>query len=286
MAGRLGVKSSADEHEAREIQKQFRVSPLSSFSSVPEQPEPRTAGSAPTVQFPAGLDWFDRLDKVLGENPLAADNALVDTFTYIGIGNGGTGSLSQVRQAALVEAFSDGAHIVRDTAMFTGVPVNGWNWEYDAGRYGTDYLLRAAVNMNSVGLNSPERAMYPKRYVDSEGELLNGNNSYTLTFPKNMPVNEELGGFWSLTMYDAEDRFMVQNEINRYKIGSTTEGLIRNADGSLTISISHARPSDTMQLANWLPAPDGGFMLQVRLYEPSMEVVEGRFALPEMHKLN
>ena len=127
--------------------------------------------------------------------------------------------------------------------------------------------------------------MYPKRYVDSKGQLLNGKHAYTLTMPAKVPVRTNNGGFWSITMYDAQDRFMVENEIKRYKIGSVTEGLIRNDDGTLTIYISHKKPTDPTQLANWLPAPDGYFMLQARLYEPEDSIVKGEFKLPEMDRV-
>ncbi len=86
-------------------------------------------------------------------------------------------------------------------------------------------------------------------------------------------------------MYDAEDRFMVGNELNRYKIGSVTEGLKRNDDGTLTIRISHKKPTDANHLANWLPAPDGFFMLQARLYEPEDSIVKGEFKLPEVDRI-
>ncbi len=138
--------------------------------------------------------------------------------------------------------------------------------------------------MNSVGLNSPERAMYPKRYADSDGKTLTGKNSYVITMPANVPVRTENGGFWSITMYDAKDRFMVENEIGRQKVGSVTKGLKRNDDGSLTIHISNSRPSDDTRLANWLPAPEGDFMLQCRLYEPDASVVRGDFQLPQVVK--
>ncbi|GAL34658.1 putative exported protein [Vibrio maritimus] len=286
LAGRLGVENAQDEEKARELQSQFRLMSLSEYPNGGVQPEPKHATGAPTVQFPQGIAWFERLDKVLSENPLAEDKPVLESFEYIGIGNDGLANLSDVRKHALENAFKDGFAIILDAAMHSDTPVNGWNWEYKAGAYGADYLQRAAINMNSIGLNSPERAMYPKRYVDSEGELLHGENSYTVTFPADMQVNEEIGGFWSVTMYDAQDRFMVENAIDRFKIGSMTEDLVYNKDGSLTITISHQEPTDATERANWLPAPNDSFMLQVRLYEPKESVYTGQFSLPEMYKNN
>lgn len=287
LAGRLGVSNPQDEEAARDVQKLFRLMPLSEYPDGGEQPEPLVSDGAPTVSFPAGLDWFRRLDEVLEANPLPEDAPMTDQLEAIGIGSNAVGidDLSDTKKSALEAAFKDGFEIISDTAKFTGTPVNGWNWEYDAGRYGNDFLQRSAVNMNSVGLNSPERAMYPKRFVDDQGQQLNGQNAYEITFPAEMPVQSEVGGFWSMTMYDDVDRFMVENEIDRYKVGTTTEGLQRNADGTLTVYIAHERPGDPKRLANWLPAPNGNFMLQIRLYEPLDSVVRGEFQLPQLNRL-
>jgi len=286
LAGRLGVANLEDQSAAREAQSQFRLMPLDQYPDGGIQPDPLSAAGAPEVSFPEGLDWYVRLDQVLRANPLPGDANLTAQFEFIGVGTGGVESLSNVRKSALEEAFKDAFNIVFDAAKYSDTPVNGWNWEFKAGAYGADYLQRAAINMNSVGLNSPERAMYPKRYVDDQGVLLNGQNQYTITMPADMRVREVDGGFWSITMYDDVDRFMVENPINRHKIGTTTEGLVRNEDGSLTIHISHAEPIDPKALANWLPAPDGQFMLQIRLYEPEDSVVKGEFELPQLYRVD
>lgn len=62
--------------------------------------------------------------------------------------------------------FKDGFVIVVDVVKFIGIFVNGWNWEYEVGWYGNDYLLRLVVNMNLVGLNLFECVMYLKWFVD------------------------------------------------------------------------------------------------------------------------
>lgn len=54
------------------------------------------------------------------------------------------------------------------------------------------------------------------------------------------------------------DMLFVDNAFKLNSIGSTTDGLIPNADGSLTLVVQEERPAD---IANWLPAPDGPFKL-------------------------
>ena len=56
LAGRLGVSTPEDEDAAREVQKLFRLMPLSAYPDGGEQPEPLVADGAPTVSFPSGLD--------------------------------------------------------------------------------------------------------------------------------------------------------------------------------------------------------------------------------------
>ena len=48
-------------------------------------------------------------------------------------------------------------------------------------------------------------------YVGGSGNQFDGNNVYELTFTELPPVD----AFWSITMYDAENFFLVDNEINR-----------------------------------------------------------------------
>ncbi len=43
--------------------------------------------------------------------------------------------------------------------------------------------------------------------------------------------------FWSMTMYKLPQRWLVDNPIDRYAIGSATPGLETVADGSITIYI-------------------------------------------------
>ena len=113
--------------------------------------------------------------------------------------------------------------------------------------------------------------MYPLRYTDSTGKVLTGENAYTIKFASPPPVD----AFWSLTIYNAGDKLLVDNPIGRYKVGSDTQGLVTAADGSITIPLpTPPRTGDAAK--NWLPTPAGPFYLVLRLYQPRPEVAEGR----------
>jgi hypothetical protein len=48
--------------------------------------------------------------------------------------------------------------------------------------------------------------------------------------------------FWSLTMYDGSDFYVVANRMNRYSIGDRTPGLKHNNDGFITLYVGNASP--------------------------------------------
>ena len=171
----------------------------------------------------------------------------------------------------------DGIQAIQRTAKDTGSRVNGWNMEFKGGVYGNDFLLRSAINSKQFGLNKALRALYPNRFDDDHGQPLNGKNTYTLSFDGKVPVR----AFWSLTMYDAKELYIVQNAIKRYSIGDRTKGLKTNPDGSVTIYIQAASPGADRK-SNWLPAPEGDFFLQMRLYEPMEQVLNGSYRLPQV----
>jgi Protein of unknown function (DUF1214) len=79
-------------------------------------------------------------------------------------------------------------------------------------------------------------------------------------------------------MYD-DEMFFVANEADRFTIGSTTDGVTGNSDGSLTIYVQHARPDD-QQAANWLPALASSFNLTMRYYAPLAPVLDKTDKLP------
>ena len=73
--------------------------------------------------------------------------------------------------------------------------------------------------------------------------------------------------------------FFTANPINRYAIGDRTSGLKKNADGSIDILIQHEAPGDDND-ANWLPAPKGQFRMVFRGYQPKSDIIDYRFRIP------
>ncbi len=152
-----------------------------------------------------------------------------------------------------------------------------WSTVANGAAFGTDYFTRTAVARSNILVNAPDEAKYFYQDLDAAGARLNGDNRYTVTFPKGLtpPVN----GFWSLALYN-KHHFFAPNDIKRYSIGTKNRDLKLNPDGSLTIYLQ-ADPPPEEQRTNWLPVPKGeDFSLYIRAYWPKSATLKGAWTPP------
>ncbi len=177
-----------------------------------------------------------------------------------------------------------------------GTTVNGWLVNLHLFDYNTDHLelgtdpdpqwktahrsqaypLRAFAARQGLWGNHGYEAAYSAAFVDADGQALSGQHSYTLRFAQPPPCE----AFWSLTMYDLPDFYLVANPIDRYSIGDRTPGLHYAPDGSLTLVLQHEPPDDPDELANWLPTPQAQFRPLLRVYQPGTAVLDGSYEYP------
>ncbi len=139
-----------------------------------------------------------------------------------------------------------------------------------------DYLLRAAATQFACCANIAQEALYPIAHSDEDGKPLLGNYNYTIHF--NDGETPPVKAFWSITMYNNQSLF-VDNPINRYNIGTYSEGLKNNTDGSMDIFVQRNAPAKDKE-SNWLPSPAGSFYLLLRMYVPTEQVINGTWSPP------
>lgn len=202
--------------------------------------------------------------------------------------------------SALIAGYEHGRALIEKVLHSGGTSpeVNGWKLTFHAFDYNLDYfrtgalddprfkignpkmriIERAAAAAGGLWGNHSYEAAYIMTYVDDQGEQLTGARRYTLHLDPTPPV----GAFWSLTMYDVPNFFMVENPIDRYSIGDRTPGIVYEPDGSLTITISHDEPADPTARANWLPSPAGDFRPVLRMYEPAEAVLDRTYEVPSI----
>lgn len=216
--------------------------------------------------------YFEALDDTVRRNPIgqiepklkSALEALPDPLTDADISAGAEKAIKAIQ--------------AETTTL--GKLVDGWMLPIGGqGLYHGDDLRRAAYAYLGLGVINSEEAVYPLAKVDGNGDLLTGANQYTLTFAADsMPPAD---AFWSLSMYGT-DMFFVDNPINRYSLGNRS-GLKTNDDGSITLHLQKDDPGGE-STANWLPAPEGGFYVVLRLYLPQSSVLTGEWTIPAIVK--
>jgi hypothetical protein len=224
--------------------------------------------------------FFNRLAMLMKDNPPAkADAPMVEKMARIGIVPGGEfdmGKLDPAVAKALAEGHKAGLEKIEAEIPRMGKHVNGWQIVL-AGDYGTEYLFRSATAFVGLGANLAHDACYPMARVDAEGKPFDAaTNRYVWHFASKddlPPVN----GFWSLTMYN-DQMFFVANPLNRYTLSQRND-LKANPDGSIDMFIQKDSPGPDKE-SNWLPAPNGGFVLCLRLYWPKEGFLNGSWEPP------
>ncbi len=285
--GRTLIDGAKDMPNVAALQRQYQVTmvppildpvPAKQRWAISLQPKMVPVQQVDTLDWKTYFRWAGQLMK--DNPPPAADSAFWKQFAAIGltVENGfDVDHLLPATQKGLERAYEAGKQIVKMEAQKTGgIVVNGWAYNLNAGKWGQDFDLRAAIAFRSLGQNTPEEATYMNTRQDGDKQPLNGARKYTITFKKGAlpPVD----GFWSVTMYNSSD-FFVENSLNRNAIGNRTEGLKTAPDGSLTIYVQKEAP-EADKMSNWLPAPEGNFRMSMRLYVPKAEILEGRWSPP------
>jgi DNA sulfur modification protein DndE len=240
--------------------------------TVPIKPQPATI---PTT----GIKLFDEISQAMIGNPLnPSDPILVNKLKSIGIGPGKTPSIeaNDTIKSALEIGISKGDKLIKSKVNSIGTTINGWSYNTQTGIYGNNYLNRAAITDLGFGANIPQEALYPTTLTDPKGIPYNGTNNYIIHFePGQTPP---VDAFWSISMYNIE-KYFVDNPINRYSIGKYTDGLKYNTDGSLDIYIQNQTPGPSKE-SNWLPSPEEGFLMTLRMYLPTEQILNGTYIPP------
>jgi hypothetical protein len=104
---------------------------------------------------------------------------------------------------------------------------------------------------------------YGMIYLDSRKQPLDGEQTYKLHLPPNVPVNN----FWAVTMYDTQTRSQLQTSNPLPTLGSLTKGVKKNADGSYDVYFGPEPP--TGKESNWLETiPGKSWFIILRMYGP------------------
>lgn len=239
----------------------------------------------PPAEDRTSLEFFNQLAFLLqfARPPHPTEAALRERFAALGIKLGqpfDPGSLPPEIQAALREGMADGKKQMDTRRASLGGKTDALFGNRDFLK--NDFVACATGTQVGIGANSRDEAMYPILDKDADGEPLYGSKGqYTLHFKAELPPME---AFWSVTIYELPQRLLVKHPINRYLINSPMlPALKMDADAGLTIYNQSKSPGKAKE-ANWLPAPEGPFVMFMRYYRPKAELLENRWTTPAVVK--
>jgi hypothetical protein len=296
---RTQLFNPSDIDNLKEIQDKYRIEPLSTFLGT-QAPAASASIDFPEwkdgTEFGAGLFPYFDFVLTLVKTP-KEEQALMKRFAKIGLDGKGTFDLTKFSpeiQKAIEEGAQEGLAAIKEFGKKeTSDPL------VSAKVFGTrtflnksakdNYSLKDLFMIRAVGAekgiygNSGVEAIYPTYVVDTEGAPFDASkNNYSMSFEKGEfpPVK----AFWSLTMYDGKTQLLIDNPLNRYLLNSPMmDDFVMNEDGSLTLYVQKESPGKDLE-PNWLPAPDGPFVVVMRLYGPKDEALEGKWVAPALVK--
>jgi hypothetical protein len=278
---RVLVRGADDLPAARRVQQDITVMPAAGAPAI----EQRSQGLG---DHPDPAVFLDVVNHMLGRSRLTGERAATAARPRsAGIAPGQRGSFGKLPseiQAAWRRLLPQLTASLKDGFGETGVLRGGWSYPRPGmGRFGADDLYRARVALGGLAALPDDEAVYLTGVADAEGRPLSGDQVYRLRIPAGVPITS--GGFWSLSMYELLPdgrQFFTPNPLGRYALGDRTPGLVRNADGSIDVTLSHRQPSDP---ANWLPAPAGPFRVSFRLYRPLPGVATGGWRIDPLRRV-
>ncbi len=280
----------------------LRVTPLAAFRaragrrapSRPPAPDgqvaPRAGSALARMRHLSASAYFDVAARLMAHNPpQPGDAAVLDRLARIRLYPGerfDAGLLSREERLGLELAVEDGWADLEATPLADRL-VAGWELDLGAcprplglpGFPGARHRQRAVLAYRGLFGDLPEDVLHPTASVDAHERTLSGAHVYRLHVrPDQIPPTD---GPWSLTLYDG-DGFLVDNPLGRHVL---PEGaLATNADGSFDLHVC-ADPPGGERTRNWLPAPRGEFLLQLRLYRPRAAARDGSWTPPPVERV-
>lgn len=136
-----------------------------------------------------------------------------------------------------------------------------------------------SISPGMTSMTAGKGAYYMIAFDDKEGKHLDGDKSYKLHLPANIPAKL----FWSVTLYEAENASGLAT-VQPFPSLGKLNGPVQNADGSTDIYIGPKAPEGKEK--NWLAtAPGRGFFSILRLYAPEEAALKGTWVPGDIEEI-
>ncbi len=250
---------------------------------------------------PRGLTYFTRLASILEIEPVEPrDYIIMAMLRPLGIKPGVKFDPDERQAKILAEAATVGEAMARANSYakrFEGARVwDGKHWEKALFITDTDQDLdthtqldeRASWFYEAIGVTDGMMGkivgagqVYLEAQKDSDGDWLDGGQEYKIRVPANAPVKQ----FWSFTVYDNDDRCLI--DTGELPDKSSRMDLVKNQDGSIDLYFGPKPPKDPALNKNWIKTvPGEGWFTYFRLYAPTQSYFDGTWQLNDIEKVN
>jgi hypothetical protein len=300
-----GIVQNGDKDAAVANVKLVKVYPLSESSSPKPNKFISMSGKVMDTTPPTGMAFWELLSAVINNNPVQdRDLFYMGMLKPLGIEKGKPFQPDARQRKILEEAAQmgdamgramlfDGPDRFKQVGEGLGVepfPGSKWHWVFQVNpvqqtdKYGQiderlHYTYGAIYTTPALGvMKAGPGGNYVQAFKDKDGNRFDGGKKYSLHVPANAPAE----AFWSLTVYDAASRSMMQNASND-SARSSIDKLKSNADGSIDIYFGPAGSSPAGMEANWIETvPGKGWYPMFRFYSPKAGLFDGTWKLPDV----
>jgi hypothetical protein len=292
------LKSGSDSDIAKAVAyaKRIKVYPLSQAANPP----PTTFVDAIDIVYdstiPYDLRFFQSLDRVVQSEPwLTRDKVMIDILKSIGVEKGRPFDPDARTQDILTSAARE-AHALLEI-KYEGMFKPYFDISHWALPAMPDYLRASsdgfsdptAYPVDSRGLAftfaffTPKHLGQGQSYLmtlkDKDGQNFDGRESYRLSVPAHVPVNQ----YWSVTVYDRATHALIR-AVTRSGRSSQSPGLQVNTDGAVDIWFGPNAPAG--KDSNWVPTnPNGQFEVLFRFYGPEKPLLDRTWKLPDIERV-
>jgi hypothetical protein len=297
--------NAPDKDAAEELIKKVNIYSLSEINNSPQVKFIDVAGKSLKLSYPTTDGFWEFLHEVYSKETVVRpeDKNLIGLMHTIGIVPGEVFQPDEQSKELLDKAATVANLMARNIAYDSPVkePFLYWpekNWELAFQTKNPRYEEENGVTQIEPRMSFMHQAIttadamvlemigkgskYVGTYRDSDDNFLIGSNTYHLNIPANVPAEN----FWSIVVYDAETRSMINNDLQPLPAIRSLDDdkLIQNDDGSYDVYFGPEAPEGFEN--NWVKTNEGdGFFVYMRFYSPTEAYYDKSWQLPMIEKI-
>lgn len=247
---------------------------------------------------PDGMAYWERLHAILDEEPVQErDRFMMSWLNNLGIVKGKPFNPTEAQKKILFAAAERGKAMAMAVAFdkrFDSIyhwPDRKWDYvialtnsnqradNYDEFFRRSAYFFEAVTFSNAMISKTPNLGQaYIGAYEDRDGNWLDGGSNYMLHVPAHPPAVN----FWSLTVYDAATRCMIDNPQRNADLSSRKD-LMMNADNSVDLYFGPSAPAGKEK--NWVQTlPGKHWFAYMRFYGPTVAYFDKSWKMDDIVK--